>query len=50
VADFESIKDASTRATCQRLAITLGKELIMQRAELSNISQLLTLVRYQQAE
>lgn len=49
-ADFESINDASTRATCQRLAIKLGRELIMQRTELSNISQLLTLVRYQQTE
>ncbi len=47
VADLDSISDAAKRADCQRLALKLGRELIMQRSDLSNISQLLTLVRYQ---
>ncbi|KKO44539.1 methylthioribose kinase [Arsukibacterium ikkense] len=47
VADLDSISDAGKRADCQRLALKLGRELIMQRGELSNISQLQTLVRYQ---
>tara|TARA_R110002126_G_scaffold43555_8_gene124869 strand:- start:21034 stop:22236 length:1203 start_codon:yes stop_codon:yes gene_type:complete len=50
VADIDSISDAGERATCQRLTIKLGRELIMQRNDLSNISQLLNLVRYQQPD
>ncbi|MDX1539383.1 S-methyl-5-thioribose kinase [Arsukibacterium sp.] len=50
VADMDSISDAGKRAQCQRNALKLGRELIMQRHELSNISQLLNLVRYQQAD
>ena len=50
VADLDSISDAGIRAQCQRNALKLGRELIMQRAELNNISQLLNLVRYQQAD
>ena len=47
-ADFDNIGDAGKRAGCQRSALKLGRELIMQRADLNNISQLLNLVRYQQ--
>jgi len=50
VADLDSINDAGKRAKCQRSTITLGRELIMQRADLSNITQLLNVVRYQQAD
>ncbi|MBV2130950.1 S-methyl-5-thioribose kinase [Arsukibacterium indicum] len=49
VADMDSIDDAGKRAECQRNGLKLGRELIMQRNDLGNISQLLNLVRYQQA-
>ncbi|SNY59675.1 5'-methylthioribose kinase [Arsukibacterium tuosuense] len=50
VADFDSISDAGKRAQCQRNALKLGRELIMQRNDLNNISQLLNVVRYQQTD
>lgn len=46
VADFTQITDTSARARSERQALQLGRELIMQRHELSSISQLLTLLRY----
>lgn len=46
VADLDSISDATKRAACQRKALKLGRELIMQRASLANIEQLIALVRY----
>lgn len=46
VADLDSISDATKRADCQRKALKLGRELIMQRASLANIEQLIALVRY----
>ena len=49
-ADIDSISDAGKRAQCQRNALKLGRELIMQRSDLNNISQLLNLVRYQQSD
>uniref|UniRef100_UPI003567E339 S-methyl-5-thioribose kinase n=1 Tax=Arsukibacterium sp. TaxID=1977258 RepID=UPI003567E339 len=50
VADLDGISDAGLRTQCQRNTLKLGRELIMQRSELNNISQLLNLVRYQQAD
>lgn len=46
VTDLDSISDATKRAACQRKALKLGRELIMQRASLANIEQLIALVRY----
>ena len=50
VADIVTISDAGKRAECQLNVLKLGRELIMQRNDLSNISQLLNLVRYQQTD
>lgn len=46
VTDLDSISDATKRAACQRKVLKLGRELIMQRASLANIEQLIALVRY----
>ena len=46
VADLDSISDSDLRAKSERKALQLGRELIMQRRELSNIDQVLTLLRY----
>mgnify|MGYP000716467977 CR=1 FL=1 len=46
VTDLDSISDATKRAACQRKALKLGRELIMQRASLANIEQVIALVRY----
>jgi 5-methylthioribose kinase len=46
VADFEHITDSTQRAHSERKALQLGRELIMQRHELSSINQLITLLRY----
>ena len=46
VTDLDSISDATKRAACQRKALKLGRELIMQRASQANIEQLIALVRY----
>lgn len=46
VADLEQITDTSLRGQNEKKAIALGRELIMQRATLANIEQVLALVRY----
>lgn len=46
VADLDSIKDSGLRAQSERKALQLGRELILQRRELSSIEQMLTLLRY----
>lgn len=46
VADLTQITDTTTRAHSERKALQLGRELIMQRHELSSINQLITLLRY----
>ncbi|MDP2714167.1 S-methyl-5-thioribose kinase [Rheinheimera sp.] len=46
VADFTQITDTTTRSHSERKALQLGRELIMQRHELSSINQLITLLRY----
>ena len=46
VADLDSISDSDLRAKSERKALQLGRELIMQRRELSNIDQVLTLLRH----
>lgn len=45
-ADFEQIDSSSAQAQCGRLALKLGRALIMQRQELATIDQVLTLIRY----
>ncbi|WP_273020551.1 S-methyl-5-thioribose kinase [Rheinheimera sp.] len=46
VADLDSISDSDLRAKSERKALQLGRELIIQRRELSNIDQVLTLLRH----
>lgn len=46
LADVEQIEDESLRAKSERTAITLGRELILQRYSLANIEQVLMLVKY----
>jgi len=48
VADIESIGDATLRSQCEHKALKLGKQLICQRHELSNMDQMLTMLRYLQ--
>lgn len=45
-ADFEQIEDSAPQAESGRMALKLGRELIMQRRGLATIGQVLTLVRY----
>ncbi|MDP5142219.1 S-methyl-5-thioribose kinase [Rheinheimera baltica] len=47
VADLEQISDSATRGQSERKALKLGRELILQRASLANIEQVIALVRYQ---
>jgi 5-methylthioribose kinase len=44
VADLESIRDASVRATCETAAIKLGRCLIIQRQQLNSIDALITAI------
>jgi len=46
VADLEQISDSTVRAQCESKALHLGRELIIQRRELSSIEQVHTLLRY----
>lgn len=46
VADLEQIRHEPQRARCERFALALGRQLIMQRQSLSTIAQLTTLVRH----
>ena len=46
VADLDSISDSTVRGQCEAKAIKLGRELIVQRASLANIEQVIALVRY----
>ncbi|MCC5826275.1 S-methyl-5-thioribose kinase [Alkalimonas sp.] len=48
VADLEHIANEPLRARCERFALTLGRQLILQRYSLTTIQQLLTLVRHLQ--
>lgn len=48
VADLEQIRNEQQRARCERLALMLGRQLIMQRHSLTTIQQLLTLVLHQE--
>ncbi|WP_027671886.1 S-methyl-5-thioribose kinase [Rheinheimera baltica] len=47
VADLEQISDSTLRGQSERKALKLGRELILQRASLANIEQVIALVRYQ---
>ena len=47
VADLEQIRNEPQRARCERFALALGRQLILQRYGLTTIQQLLTLVRHQ---
>jgi 5-methylthioribose kinase len=47
IADLEQISDSTIRAQCEIKAIKLGRELIMQRRDLSSIEQVLTLLQHQ---
>lgn len=44
VADLDSISDSTVRGTCEAKALQLGRDLIMQRHSLANISQLMQLL------
>ncbi|MEO3879446.1 S-methyl-5-thioribose kinase [Rheinheimera fenheensis] len=44
VADLDSISDSSVRGTCEAKALQLGRDLIMQRHSLANMSQLMQLL------
>ncbi len=46
VADLDSIKESVIRANCEKSALALGKQLVMQRYEIRNIEQLVSLVRH----
>lgn len=46
VTDLDSISNTTKRAECERKALKLGRELIMQRGSLANIEQVIALVRY----
>jgi len=46
VADLERISNASSKSHCEKLALQLGRQLIMQRHDLASIEQVITLVRY----
>jgi 5-methylthioribose kinase len=48
VADLDQIADTALRAQCEIKAVHLGRELILQRHELSSIEQVQTLLRYLQ--
>ncbi|WP_333606870.1 S-methyl-5-thioribose kinase [Arsukibacterium sp.] len=48
VADLDSISNASLRAQAEQRALALGRQLILQRTGLANISQVLNLVQYLQ--
>ncbi|MEN3159061.1 S-methyl-5-thioribose kinase [Alkalimonas sp. NCh-2] len=48
VADLELIRNEQLRARSERLALMLGRQLIMQRHSLTTIQQLLTLVQHQE--
>ncbi|MEE2025520.1 S-methyl-5-thioribose kinase [Alkalimonas mucilaginosa] len=48
VADLEQIRNEQLRARSERLALMLGRQLIMQRHSLTTIQQLLTLVQHQE--
>ncbi|MEO3680104.1 S-methyl-5-thioribose kinase [Rheinheimera sp. FR7-31] len=44
VADLDSISDSTVRGTCEAKALQLGRDLIMQRHSLANMSQLMQLL------
>jgi 5-methylthioribose kinase len=44
VADLDSISDSSVRGACEAKALQLGRDLIMQRHSLANMSQLMQLL------
>lgn len=44
VADLDSISDSTVRGTCEAKALQLGRDLIMQRYSLANMSQLMQLL------
>jgi len=45
VEDFESIKDAEKRATCERQALELAKTLLKERKKLSGIAEVIAAIR-----
>lgn len=46
VADLEQISNKAARAECEQKVLKLGRQLIMQRRELANIEQVLTMLHY----
>jgi len=46
VADLEQISNKTLRTECEHKALKLGRQLIMQRRELANIEQVLTMLSY----
>ena len=47
VADLESISNSTQRAQCELKALKLGRELIVQRHSLANMTQVIALLNYQ---
>lgn len=45
VEDFESITDASTRATCERQALNLAKSILKERRKFEGITEVISAIR-----
>lgn len=45
VEDFESIEDATRRASCERRALQLAKQLLKERRKFQDIAEIVSVVR-----